>query len=67
MKLKDYLEKINKLIEENPEAAEFNVMYSMDDEGNGYCYVYYDPSLMHYNKNTGEMSKKSEINVIVIN
>jgi hypothetical protein len=32
MKLKDFLQKINKLVEEKPETLEYNVIYSSDDE-----------------------------------
>lgn len=43
MKLKAYLAELNKLVESNPEALEFEVVTSIDDEGNGYNIVNYEP------------------------
>jgi len=45
MKLKEYLEELNKIIEQNPEALEMEVIYAKDDEGNGYQKVNFSPSL----------------------
>ncbi len=45
MTLKQYREKLNKLAEENPEADNMQVIYSKDDEGNGYQNVSYSPGL----------------------
>jgi len=42
MKLKDYIEKLQKLVEENPEASEMIIVYY--DEGNGYQEVIFGPS-----------------------
>ena len=36
MKLKEFMENLNEFIKENPEALELDVIYSKDDEGNGY-------------------------------
>lgn len=44
MKLKEYLEKLNQLAYNNQELLEYDVVYSRDDEGNGYQEVCYDPS-----------------------
>lgn len=46
MKFKEYVELINKLAEENPESLEFDVIYAVDDEGNGYCRGVMGPSLI---------------------
>jgi hypothetical protein len=46
MKLKEYLNKLNKLLEKNPQAGDFLVIYSSDDEGNSYQPVYFEPTLM---------------------
>jgi hypothetical protein len=45
MKLKEYIEKLNKLIVENPESLEMDVITSSDDEGNSYNEVHFAPSL----------------------
>ena len=44
MKLKDYLEELNKIVKEKPESLEWKVVYAKDDEGNGYQTVSYLPS-----------------------
>ena len=45
MKFKAYVESLNKLLEDRPEVAEFDVVTSKDDEGNGYQLVENPPSL----------------------
>lgn len=39
MKLKEYIENLQKHASENPESLELDVIYSTDDEGNGYQLV----------------------------
>ena len=48
MKLKEYIESLQQFVEENPEAAELEAVYSTDDEGNGYQSVYFAPALGSY-------------------
>lgn len=48
MKLKEYIEKLEELAKKNPEALEFDVITSIDAEGNGYNLVHYSPSLGEY-------------------
>ncbi len=43
MTLKQYLEGINEFVQENPEALEYIVISSKDDEGNGFNPVHYKP------------------------
>jgi hypothetical protein len=45
MKFKEFVENCNKLLEENPEVAEFDAIYSRDDEGNGYQEVSFTPTI----------------------
>lgn len=45
MKLSEYINQLQEFIKENPEAAEFEVCYAIDDEGNGYNDVYYTPTI----------------------
>jgi hypothetical protein len=45
MKLKDYLEGLVALVEERPETLEFDVVYSIDDEGNAFREIYWGPSV----------------------
>ena len=46
--LKEYIEDLQDIISENPEAIDFPVIYSIDDEGNDYYHkVIYNPSLFY--------------------
>lgn len=49
MKLKEYVENLNKLLETNPESAEYEVVYARDDEGNGFRGIYFQPSIGNFN------------------
>lgn len=53
MKLKEFIANLQELAKENPEALEFEVVYSKDDEGNGYDEVYFAPSI-------GQMDEDSD-------
>ena len=48
MKFKEFLEKANKLAEENPKSLDMEVVYSKDDEGNGYGNVHYDITMGNF-------------------
>lgn len=50
MKLKEYLEEINKLIKENPHILEYELVCSSDDEGNDFNPVYYGPTIGTYDE-----------------
>lgn len=45
MTLKQFIEKLNKFAEENPDSLGLEVITSKDDEGNGFNPVYYGPSI----------------------
>lgn len=45
MKLKEYMDRLNKLIAENPEALELEVITARDSEGNGYNAVWSSPTM----------------------
>lgn len=45
MKLKEYIEKLNKLYKEH---GDLELVYSKDDEGNEFNYLNFDPSLVNY-------------------
>ena len=47
-KLKQHLDELNKIVATHPEALELEVITSKDDEGNGYNYVHYSPSIGLY-------------------
>lgn len=65
MKLKQYLEQLNKLAKENPESLEMEVFTSRDDEGNGYNAVYYSPAV-HRTENLCDVHTDDE-EVVVLN
>jgi len=67
MKLKEFAENINKLLKERPESAEFDVVSSRDDEGNGFNLVSYDPSIGTYDAVDKEFSSESKPNAVCIN
>ena len=66
MKFKEYAENINKLLKERPEAADFDVVTSKDDEGNGYNLVHYSPSVGNYDED-GEFTAEKELNAVCVN
>lgn len=45
MKLKEYIDKLNQLIEDYPKALGMEVIYSHDDEGNEYQKLWASPTL----------------------
>lgn len=53
MILSEYIRELQSLIDENPEAAELEVVYSRDDEGNGFQSVYWTGTLGHYDGDYG--------------
>lgn len=75
MKLKEYLDNLNKLVKENPDCLEYEVVSSIDDEGNGFNSVYYSPTLGIFEddefisgENIDERGRSvNEINAICIN
>jgi len=48
MTLKEYIEQLQKFVEMNPETLDMDVIYSRDDEGNGFGQVHYAPSKGFY-------------------
>lgn len=44
MKFKDYLEKLNKIAKDIPESLDYAVVYSIDEEGNSFKNVEFNPS-----------------------
>jgi hypothetical protein len=45
MTLEKYLKHLNKIVEKNPEALKYEVIYAKDDEGNEFNAISYKPSL----------------------
>jgi len=53
MTLKQYIEHLNKIVEQHPEALEYTVVYAMDEEGNAYFPVGFKPSVGLYTEGGG--------------
>ncbi len=51
MKLKAYIERLNKILAEDPKNANLEVVYSIDDEGNAFHSVNSDPVIGIYERN----------------
>lgn len=54
MNLREYLEKLNKLVEENPNYLELEVIYSSDDEGNSYSNIHHEPTPVFIEEDEGD-------------
>jgi hypothetical protein len=66
MKLKDYIKSLQNVIDEDPETADYKVVYAIDDEGNGFGLVGHSPTFGNYKD--GEFDTEDEnINSICIN
>ena len=74
MNLREYIENLNNLAKGNPEALDYEVISSKDDEGNGFNVVHYEPSIGGFND--GEFYPKDfiteedmdiELNAVCVN
>lgn len=45
--LNEYIESLQKIVEEQPERGEHVVIYAKDDEGNEYHPVHFSPSVLY--------------------
>lgn len=50
MTLQEYINSLNKVIENHPEAAEYVVVYSIDDEGNNFQEVHFTHILGYFDE-----------------
>jgi hypothetical protein len=67
MKFKQYVQSLNKLLEENPEAADFDVVTSRDDEGNGFNLVAFPPSIGAYDAHENGFTEYVQPNAVCVN
>ncbi len=65
MKLKEYVKNLTDLLETRPETAEYDVVTSTDDEGNGFNLVHYTPTVGHYEDR--DFTEEQEINAVCVN
>ncbi len=48
MKLREYLDILNKMAKKNPKILDMEAFYSIDDEGNNYKNVFYTGSIIEH-------------------
>ena len=65
MKLKEFAKNIRLLLKDFPETADYEVVTSKDDEGNGFSPVYYAPSIGYYEDM--EFDQDSSPNAVCVN
>ena len=66
MKLREYIEQLQKFAEMNPETLDMDVIYSRDDEANGFQEVHYAPSKGTYEDYEFDESDDN-VNAVCIN
>ena len=65
---KDYVEGLNKFLEENPEAGDYYAITSADDEGNAFETISYGAALCNYDLESREMTQEDCIlNAVCVN
>lgn len=69
MTLKQFLVKLNKLAEDNPEALEMVVITANDNEGNWFSEVVYDPSFGFFSENdySDDLMLSESFNAVCLN
>lgn len=70
MTFKEYIEGLQKLLEENPQCGNYLVVYASDDEGNSFHEVSYSPSTGIYNGedyNFNQDCEEDQTNAVCIN
>ena len=69
MILKDYLARLLKVAELYPEALGWEVVYSRDDEGNGFQLVHFSPSAGYFDNGEFEtdMDTDNKPNSVCVN
>jgi len=67
MKLREYLKTLNLLVKKSPEILEYEAIISVDDEGNDYKPVVFEPSVGHYDKEDREFYEERKSNSVCVN
>lgn len=68
MQLKEFLQHLNELVKKHPDAINFDVVYSSDEEGNNFKKVFYAPQLGLFDGETfGNSKDEKQNNSICIN
>lgn len=61
MKLKEFLNNLNEFVKDNPKALDYEVIYSADEEGNGYNMIWFEPSDGVYNEEDKEFYSRGNL------
>lgn len=61
MTLEEYINNLNEFVKENPAALQMTVVYSKDDEGNGYQRIYYTPTIGQFDENEDEFQSENNL------
>lgn len=67
MKFKEYVKNLNKLLNERPETADYDVVTSKDDEGNGFNLVHYKPQVGSYYEEGRDFKEEQVTNAVCVN
>ena len=67
MKFSEYVKNLNDLLKERPESADYDVVTSKDDEGNGYNLVHYAPQVGNYDEEEREFKEEQVTNAVCVN
>jgi hypothetical protein len=67
MKFSEYVKNLNDLLKDRPESAEYDVVTSKDDEGNGYNLVHYAPQVGSYDAEEREFKEEQVTNAVCVN
>lgn len=67
MKFKDYVGIVTKLLQENPEWANYDAVYAPDGEGNSFEIVCHTPTEGHYQDGEMDFSGDKTSNAVCIN
>lgn len=67
MKLREFLLNLENAIEEHSDILNYEVIYSIDDEGNKFHRVLFKPTLGFYDNDLGEFDDDHYLNAVCIN
>lgn len=67
MTLENYIKVLTKLVQDNPNAGNYLVIYSADDEGNHFQPVQFHPTIGTYKWDGFDDSKSKDNNAVCIN
>ena len=67
MKFSEYVKGLNELLKERPESADYVVVTSKDDEGNGFNLVHYSAQVGNYDEGEREFKEEQKTNAVCVN